>query len=385
MRAGPILGVVAALGLAAADARGDCPTGQAACLLREEGVALLANKQYDEAAAKFEASIMAGASARAELGYALALQGAGRLGLAFEAIAEADRLSAWEVRAAPADAEVHARSERIKYVLADLRSRVGFIRVQLPASVAPQQLVAVQRAGRDVRDPRAVIAVAPGEKLVAVMLTGARYESDAPVAAGGEAVWVVPVTGAPAGPARVQPVLVVAHAPPAPPASGMRFGIDLAYLPGSGEAKSAFGPVVHGALIMSPRVALTLRLGYLPHGSFTEGTASGTVTVSGYELTGWTGANIVLSGALYAAIEVGATSLSATTDTQDFSGTTTMSTSNTAGYLIYTAGVGLRGTHVDARLGFEGALAGLGQTVGDNQPDLSARLMLSFGVDLYPW
>jgi len=78
--------LVAALCAAARIAHAECPEGtpQAACVLHEEGVAALTAARYDEAATKFRAAIASSPSARSYLGYSQAVEGQGKLALAYE-------------------------------------------------------------------------------------------------------------------------------------------------------------------------------------------------------------------------------------------------------------------------------------------------------------
>jgi hypothetical protein len=419
MRSCVVVTVVLACALASARARADCPTQAAACLLDEEGVALLAHKQYTEAAAKFEASITAGPSARAELGYAQALDALGKLGLAYDAIVEADRLSAWEKRDAPNDRDVYARGERIKYVMGDLRSRVGFVHVQLPAPLVGDPIVAVHREGHDVRDPHATIAIAPGDKVTAVLRSGARHEGLVKVAAGGETTWVVPVEAAAAvaappvcdsssstpevGDGSAVPVTLPFESPgqtpdptpdPTPPIvlqppPRTHFGFEFALLPASAaNAGSAIG----GALFMGYDVAQRFRIGlrggafiHTPIDQTTSDEANTAMThVTGDEFGGWLGVRAVIAGPLIATAELGAIKLDQTA-TLTISGFLPSTASNDLDYLVYTLGLGLHAGPLDFGFGLEGELTGLGESQPGTEPDLGVRLMITVGRDLFAW
>ena len=349
---------------------------------------MLAAGKFDEAATKFEASLVAGETARAALGYALALEGANKLGLAYDAILEADRLSAWEVRGAPRDVDIHARAERIKYVLGELRSKIGIVRVQLPASVAPGQLAAVQREGRDVRDPRLPIAITPGEPVVAVMRNGARFDGTPQVAAGGQAVWIVPVTASPlpATPV-VRPALAVSRPPPPdePLVNHSRVGLAFAFLPtGEEHGNTAYGLIAHGGMALDPRFSLTAHVAYLTRESF-ETVDTNLTQFSGYELAAYFGATMTLTGPIYLAADLGGLTWNETATVSLGAGSPETARSDDSRYLVYAIGVGLHIGHFDGRLGFEGPVANVGHSQPGSEVDLPVRLMLSVGADFHQW
>ena len=93
------LGLVA--GAAAPAVAADCPenTPRAACMLHEEAVALFTSGKYEEAATKFRAAIAAAPSARSYLGYSQAVEGQGKIALAYETMLVAQRLSNDEMSA----------------------------------------------------------------------------------------------------------------------------------------------------------------------------------------------------------------------------------------------------------------------------------------------
>ncbi len=386
------------LGLAARTAAADCPTQAANCLLHEEGVTFLAARNFEDAATKFEASLVAGETARAALGYAQALEGQGKYGLAYDAIVEADRLSAWEVRGAPRDVDIHARSERIKYVLGELRSKIGIVRVQLPATAAPGQLAAVQREGRDVRDPRLPIAVTPGETIVAVLRNGARYTGTALVGAGGEAVWVVPLGGGPgvtvtpgATPLPATPIARSAVdaprpvAPDEPLVNHARVGLAFAFLPtGQAHGNTAYGLVAHGGIPMNPRFSLMAHIAYLPHEGF-ETFDTPAQEFSGYEIAAYVGGTMTLTGPIYLAADLGGLTWSETGTVTLGAGSPDTTRTDDMWYLVYAVGVGLHIGHFDARLGVEGPFANLGHSLGGDEPALAVRTMVSIGADFHQW
>lgn len=385
---------VLGLGLAAGTAAADCPTQAANCLLHEEGVALLDARKFDEAATKFEASLVAGETARAALGYATALEGTGKLGLAYDAILEADRLSAWEVRGAPKDVDLHARAERIKYVLGELRSRIGIVRVQLPATVAPGQLAAVQREGRDVRDPRLPFAVTPGEDIIVVLRNGARYSGPTLVGAGGQSVWVVPLGGGPgvtvtpgATPLPATPVGAAPRpaVPDEAPVNHARVGLAFAVLPaGQEQGNTAYGLVAHGGIPLNPRFSLMAHLAYLPHEGF-QTFDTPAQEFSGYELAAYVGGTMSLAGPIYLAADLGALTWSETSTVSLAPGSPASTQTDDRWYLVYAVGAGLHIGHFDARLGVEGPFASLGHSLGGSEPALAVRTMVSIGADFHQW
>jgi hypothetical protein len=169
--------LVAAVCATARLAHADCPAGapQVACVLHEEGVALLTAQRYDEAATKFRAAIAAGPSARSYLGYSQAVEGQGKLALAYETMLVAKRLSDEEMAGAGAkDPANIGRAERIKYKLGELGGRIGFVWLRLPEGVPPQRLVSIHREGEgDLPSPLGRwVTVAPNQVLIAALDDG---------------------------------------------------------------------------------------------------------------------------------------------------------------------------------------------------------------------
>jgi hypothetical protein len=192
-----LLRVALALVVLAGPAHAACPDGAANCLLHEEGVKLLTSAKFEEAAAKFQASLAAGPTARAALGYAQAIEGQGKIALAYESMLYAKQLSDKEV-AGPRGQEpdVVGRAERIRYKLAELRTRVGFVQIKLPPNVPPRRLVSVRRKGEgDLVDPllRWVVVAPEHQQLVAFLDDGSSLEVDAQVGAGMQGSVVIPV------------------------------------------------------------------------------------------------------------------------------------------------------------------------------------------------
>jgi hypothetical protein len=383
--------------LASTRAFADCPTQQAACLLHEEGVTLLAAKKFDEAAAKFEASITAGATARAELGYALANEGARRLGIAYEAIVEANRLSLWEVRQTPKNTEITARAERIKYVMGELRSKIVLIRVTLPVG-ATERIVTVQREGRDARDVGGSLAVAPDDKLVAIMQSGLRVDGTVAFAAGGEGEWLVNlpvperVAVQPTPQPQPQPAIVVPMPPTEePPGQFHRpgrhtvVGAAFAVAPAStDDGNTGIGVQAYAVYVAKP-LLLTARLGYLRHFDDDQSDANEAITLDIGELNALVGVGYALHDPFYVAAEVGYTQLDESVSTLDFMTAAHAAASNTSRYAMYTLAIGAHWRRADLRLGFEGPIASLGQSQPGPQGDLSTRLMFSIGVDFVAW
>jgi len=182
---------------ASATAWATCPDGAANCLLHEEGVTLLTSGKFEEAAAKFQASLAAGPTARAALGYAQAIEGQGKIALAYESMLYAKQLSDGEVAGPKGkDVDVIGRAERVKYKLGELRARVGFVQIKLPPNVPPRRLVSVRRKGEgDLVDPllRWVVVAPDHQMLVAFLDDGSKLEIDAQVGAGMQGSVVIPV------------------------------------------------------------------------------------------------------------------------------------------------------------------------------------------------
>lgn len=191
------LRALAVLAFATGTAHATCPDGAANCLLHEEGVALLTTGKFEEASAKFQASLAAGPTARAALGYAQAIEGQGKIALAYESMLYAKQLSDAEVAGPKGkDVDVIGRAERIKYKLGELRARVGFVQIKLPPNVSPRRLVSVRRKGEgDLVDPllRWVVVAPDHQTLVAFLDDGSHLDVDAQVAAGMQGSVVIPV------------------------------------------------------------------------------------------------------------------------------------------------------------------------------------------------
>jgi hypothetical protein len=213
----------ATLCAAARIAHAECPEGapQAACLLHEEGVALLSAARYDEAAVKFRAAIAAAPSARSYLGYSQAVEGQGKLALAYETMLVAQRLSNEELEGAGAkDPAKIGRAERIKYKLGELGGRVGFVWLRLPEGVPPQRLVSIHRDGEgDLPSPIGRwVTVAPDKQvLIASLDDGTQLQVVAKIAPGSQSNLVLPIPAAQRPPPQSQQQQPQQQPPPLPP------------------------------------------------------------------------------------------------------------------------------------------------------------------------
>jgi hypothetical protein len=267
-------------------ARGDCPDSKASCVLQREATERLLAGDYAAAAERFRASIASEPSARAYLGYAQAVEGLGDLGLAYEMMIAAQRFSADELRATPDDVEASSRAERIKYKLAELTAKVGFVRVQLPAGADPGAVVSIQRNGTEVRDPYTrSIPVVPHQTLV-VALRDRRLEVRADVDAGADATLVIPLAAPePGAPPQLPPQLPVVIAPeiaPAEPPLSFAVGLDaIAAIPNVGNVAWGYGAAVRVERRISTSWALSARTGFLFHP--TTHFAEQNIDFTGYE------------------------------------------------------------------------------------------------------
>lgn len=306
--------LVAAICATVRVAHADCPAGtpQAACVLHEEGVALLTAQRYDEAATKFRAAIAAGPSARSYLGYSQAVEGQGKLALAYETMLVAKRLSDEELAGAGAKDPVNiGRAERIKYKLGELGGRIGFVWLRLPEGIPPQRLVSIHREGEgDLPSPLGRwVTVAPDQVLIASLDDGTELRVPAKAAAGSQVKLVIPVPARPQPPPPQPPpqqpplqrppptlgppVQTVYQPPPPPPrpplprvtvAVGMTILSSGAELPDQasnlGAGIGAFGLLERRA---GKSLGLTFRADYVSHptGDTPDGVS---VSLSGYEL-----------------------------------------------------------------------------------------------------
>jgi len=303
-------GLAAWVFLVSVAAHADCPTQQASCLLHEEGAVLLGGGHFEQAAAKFKASIAAAPSARAYLGYAQAIEGLGQLALAYETMLEAKRLSDLEVANARRGDDAVPRNERIKYKLAELSSAVAFVRLALPDGVTADRITSVQREHEgDVAAPfDHPIAVAPDHQVLVAMLSdGQKVEFEASVAAGFEGRLVIPIR-APETSEIVEPA-----PPPVEPRRDrdLGFAVELFALPGSvGNIGSGYGGGLRGELRRGP-ATVTLRVAYFTHPDNVVLLPAGavgvpeSVNVGGYDVQALVGARLAIWKPIFASFELG--------------------------------------------------------------------------------
>jgi hypothetical protein len=376
MRALAIAFAVAAAGRAAAE----CPDRAANCVLHEEGVALLVAGKYAEAVVKFKASIAAGASARAYLGYAQALEGDGKIAQAYEAMAISAQMSADELAKTPNDVDVKARAERIKYKQAELQTKIGFAWLRLPDGVPTQRLVAVHRKDEsDIPSPLThLVAVAPHQELTARLSDGTKLDFTADVAPGSTAAVVIPVAGQRVATGGVQPGLV-GMAPPAggiyqplppppePPLTSLSIGFAVGFIvPGITDMAEGYSILGYYEQRVSDGLMLSVHGGYIHHP--TKLGMSGT-DITGGEIFGVAGLRTRRRGALYGLAAAGFTVLAR----RDSTG----ATDSTYGYPALELGGGLRwgSFRIQASLDYAINVAG-----GD---DIPLRFMMTAGYDLY--
>ena len=364
--------------------RADCPERAANCLLHEEGVVLLSQSKFAEAAAKFKASIAAGPTARSYLGYSQALEGDGRIALAYEAMLAAQQLSNDEVAKAGGDVDVTSRAERIKYKLAEQKTKVGFAWLRMPEGVLPQRLVSVQRKDEsDIPSPLTrLVPVAPHQEMTASLNDGTRISFIADVAPGSTAAVVIPINGqrinsmppAPSGPNRplVAPRPVgaayAAPTPPEVPLPTMSFGMDVGFIaPGFNQFESGVGVYAYYERKIANGLMLDLHVGYLYHPPVTPIDVEMTFSSNEGLLVG--GIRTQSHSALYGIAQAGV--LLYQQDISTPSGDTTFSYT----YPTFVVGGGLRtgGFHVEAAVVYS---INVGSDV-----DLPVRFMGTIGFD----
>lgn len=386
--------IVAAICAAGRLAHASCPEGtpQAACVLHGEGVTLLTAARYEEAATKFRAAIAAAPSARSYLGYSQAVEGQGKLALAYETMLVAQRLSNEEMTGAGAkDPANIGRAERIKYKLGELAGRVGFVSLRLPEGVPPQRLVSLHREGEgDLPAPLGRwVTVAPEHQLLIASLDdGTQLQVVAKVAPGSQSSLVIPVPARPAQPQpQPQPPQPV-HGPPIPPvyqpmppqlprsalAVGMTFLSSGPELPGVslGVGLGVFGLYERRA---GKSLGLTLRADYVSHASSESSDFQG--SFSGYELMTLAGVRTMTRN-LHARFEVGVTV--STVDGEVFvPGAPPVSGSTTAVYPVIGLGGGFHVGRVRLHAGILYAING--DTT--DRPEMPLRFMGALGFDLW--
>jgi hypothetical protein len=377
---------IAAILAVAAPAAAECPDRAASCMLHEEGVALLVAGKYGEAVGKFKASIAAGATARAYLGYAQALEGDGKVAQAYEAMVVAAQMSADEIAKTPNDVDVKARAERIKYKQAELQTKVGFAWLRLPDGVPPQRLVSVQRKDEsDIPSPLThLVPVAPRQELTAHMSDGTKINFIADVAPGSTAAVVIPVRGQRVATGGTQPgvggpqpglggavppaggVYQPLPPPPEPPLTQTSIGLAVGFIvPGIEDMSEGYSILGYYEQAVSAGLMLSVHGGYIHHP--TKPGVTGDIT--GGEIFGVAGLRTRRRGALYGLAAAGFTVLARV----DSSGMT----DSTYGYPAVELGGGLRwgSFRVQASLDYAINVGGGG--------DIPLRFMMTAGYDLY--
>jgi len=368
------VGTFAMLALATPRAYADCPPTLAECLFQEQGSDALAARRFDDARAKFSASVAARPTARGYLGLAQALEGLGRTAAAYDAIVQAARLSAAELAAAPAAADdLRARDERIRYKLGELHGAVALVHLVLPPQITAEQLATVQRAGDgEVLEPLArPIAIAPGQRLDVTLRDGHHATIASALAAGAEGT-----------------ALVVLDAPPPPPPAALpavTAWLDIDYLISGDPSDHANNRALGGdaRLEIYPRLragrrtrdlAVTARAGFLhDFEQRVDGLDAGlmkTTSSKAYEVTVLAG-GVVGRGPVFAALELGAVVRHVQASVVPSDEPLTIVSTDLS--LAATLAVGARWKRFDVRIGAE---------VGTN--DLPTRFLFSVGGRLAP-
>jgi hypothetical protein len=366
-------------------ARADCPDRAASCMLHEEGVVLLSSSRFAEAAAKFKASIAAGPSARSYLGYSQALEGDGRIALAYEAMLAAKQLSDDELARNPNDVDIQSRNERIKYKLAELQTKIGLAWLRLPDGVPPQRLVSVQRKDEsDVPAPLThLVPVAPHQEMTAHLNDGTKVEFVADVAPGSTAAVVIPIGGGRVASGGTPPPpppgggvrpgggnLGVVQPPPPPPEvplPSMSLGMDVGFLvPNNGGLAAGVGIFGFWEKKVSSGLMLDFHVGYLHHPTSIDVNGNSSTADEGILLAG---IRTQSHSALYGIAQGGVTIYSQ--DITDSTGDTTFS--NTYPTLVLGGGLRTGGFHLEGVLVYA---VNTGSAI-----DLPLRFMLTLGID----
>ncbi len=370
-----------------------CPDKRASCVLHEEGVTLLLDKQYAPAAAKFAAAIAAEPTARSYLGYAQAVESLGQIALAYDTMVAAQRLSTTEIQATGGkDVEVNARAERIKYKLGELRAKIGFVWLRVPEGVPPQRVVSVQRQGEgDLYQPLTQwTAVAPGRQvLVASIDDGSKLEVVASVAAGTQGVVVIPIvaragrppnpivgTGPGPGPGPGRPLVGLYQPMPRPPLPVYHTYVALGasfVAPGPGDASSGTGlSAFYEHRLGGSSLGLATRLEYLVHGDKESFDGTRTLSTSGSEVIVLAGLRTMSSRSLHGRAGVGFTIYS-----QDSKISGAVTDSFTRLYPAFELGAG---AHL-GRLRLQASV--MFTTAAGGEVELGTRFMGTAGIDLY--
>ncbi len=378
-----------ALGIAGT-AEAACPDQRASCVLHEEAVGLLMAGKFAEAAQKFSASLAAEPTARSYLGYAQSVEGLGQTALAFDAMLLAQKYSAVEVSASGGrDVDVNARAERIKYKLAELRSKVAFMWLLVPDGVPPARVVSVQRRGEgDLPAPLARwVTVMPGQELVAGLDDGSRIVIPAAPAPGSQQVVVIPI---PTRTAAVQPRPVVQLAPTGKPLVGLyskkppppsgpavsTLGAEFAMaLPNVGNVDAGYGFGAIYERYVGDQLGITGRADLLFHPEHSYDVPDS--TFSAYELLLTAGARSTPRRTYHGSLELGATIYSQHAEVQapagSFDQPTTEDYAQAYPVIILGGGLRLGNMHVQANLLWA---INLGADI-----DIPLRFMMTFGFD----
>ncbi len=364
----------AAVALQASLARADCPDKKVSCVLHEEGVALLLAGKYLDAAGKFASSIAVEPTARSYLGYAQAVEGLGQVALSYDTMVIAQRLSTDELaRTGGKDVEANARGERIKYKLAELRGKVGFVWLRVPDGVPPTRVVSVARQGEgDLQNPlQRWTTMAPGRQVLnATLDDGRRIEVATNLSPGAQQIVVIPlVPNAPPafGPGAPQPPT---YEPPLvqPPMYTTLIGGGFTILtPGVGDVGSAIGPSLRFERRIGTAIGFTARTDLVFH---SEGTRSDGDTVDATELLILFGIRTTPARSFFFS-----GSLGATTYWESTKGVT--NGKDSAFEPLVGAGLGIR---IGSRVNLEGSFVWGFGSVGSI--DMPTRLMLAFEIDL---
>jgi hypothetical protein len=378
--------------LASRAAFADCPPGQtnASCALHDEGVVAFTAGKYDEAATKFRAAISAGPTARSYLGYSQAVEGQGKIALAYETMLVAQKLSNEEL-ATPAgkqDTAIVGRAERIKYKLAELGAKIAYIWLRLPPGVSIRRLVSVYREGEgDLPQPigRWVVVAPERQVLFATLDDGQRVQVVAQVAPGSQSTVIIPVPQT-VQPAQMQPVQPqpATYQPVSPTAVDLQppkpqgqpstiFAVDAAFILGNPEG---IGPGLGFAALfekkLAKRLAITGRGALVFHPSRDREDIADTTTVSANEGMILVGARTRSRLPLYLSFEAG-TVFFTRRETLSMTGLE-QTYSHTYPAVLLGGGVRIGKVHFETYM-----LA----TANTGDFDLPVRFFATFGVDLY--
>jgi hypothetical protein len=381
--------------LASRVAAAECPPGQAAasCALHDEGVAAFTAAKYDEAATKFRAAIAAGPTARSYLGYSQAVEGQGKIALAYETMLVAQKLSNDELATPNGrhDTAIVGRAERIKYKLAELGARIAYVWLRLPEGVPPGRLVSVYREGEgDLARPigRWIVVAPERQVMFATLDDGKRIEVLAQVAAGSQGALVIPIPAAvqsqPQPQPQPQPTYQPIYAPPAEPVvkpapkpASTVLAIDAAFISRNDDGVAfGLGFAAQFEQKLNRRLAITGRGAIVFHPS-EQRTISAVerVSVSANEGLILVGARTRSKLPLYASLEVGAVIYNRL-DVESFTGGPDRSVEYAHTYpaTMFGGGVRIGKVHLE--------IYGLA-VVNNGDQDLPMRFYATFGVDLF--